>query len=220
MKEKVLIVGAGLFAEVIHCYLSSDGRYEVVAFAQSKEYITNPAFLSLPVVPLESLEENFAPGSCKIFIAIGYKNVNSVRADIFTQLKARGYAFISYVHPGVKLWPNNKIGENCFIFEDNTIQPFVEIGDNTILWSGNHVGHHSKIGRHCFIASHAVISGSCQIGDYCFIGVNATLRDSITVAPSCIIGAGTLLMKSTKEKEVYVADPTKPFRRNSDQINF
>jgi sugar O-acyltransferase (sialic acid O-acetyltransferase NeuD family) len=220
MKERVVILGAGLFAEVIHCYLNSDGRYEVIGFAQSKEYITDPEYLSLPVVPIEDLERHFPPDSCQIFIAIGYKNVNTVRAEFFNQLKARNYHFISYVHPSVKLWPNNKLGENCFIFEDNTIQPFVEVGDNTIMWSGNHIGHHSKIGKHCFIASHAVISGSCEIGDYCFIGVNATLRDSITVAPSCIIGAGTLIMKSTKEKSVYVADPTKPFRRNSDQLNF
>jgi len=87
MKEKVVIVGAGLFAEVIHCYLNSDGRYEVIGFAQSKEHIKSPDFLSLPVAPIESLEEHFAPDTCKIFIAIGYKNVNAVRAEFFAQLK-------------------------------------------------------------------------------------------------------------------------------------
>ena len=53
-----------------------------------------------------------------------------------------------------------EIGENCFIFEANVIQPFVRIGDNVVMWSGNHIGHDSTIGSHCFIASHAVISGN------------------------------------------------------------
>lgn len=220
MKEKVVIVGASLFAEVVHCYLSQDGRYEVVAFAQSADQISDTQKIGLPVVPLETLEETHPANSYKLFVAIGYRKVNKIRAEIFSQLRSRGYRFVTYVHSNVKLWPNNKIGENCFIFEDNTIQPFVEIGDNTILWSGNHIGHHARIGNHCFIASHAVISGSCQVDDYCFIGVNATFRDSITVGESCVIGAGALIMKSTKPKEVYVAEATKPFQKNSEQINF
>ncbi len=220
MKEKVVIVGASLFAEVVHCYLAEDGRYEVVAFAQSASQISDKQKNGLPVISLETLEEAHPPGSCKLFVAIGYKKVNKIRAEIFSQLRSRGYRFVTYVHPSVKLWSNNVIGENCFVFEDNTIQPFVEIGDDTILWSGNHIGHHAKIGRHCFIASHAVISGSCQIGDFSFVGVNATFRDSINIAESCVIGAGALIMKSTRPKEVYIAEATRPFQKNSEQINF
>ena len=60
---------------------------------------------------------------------------------------------------GDDVWARHEIGENCFIFEDNTIQPFVKIGDDVVLWSGNHIGHHAEIGDHCFISSHVVISG-------------------------------------------------------------
>lgn len=72
--------------------------------------------------------------------------------------------------------PDLKIGENCFIFEDNTIQPFVTIGDNRVLWSGNHVGHNPTVGDHVFVTSQVVISGACTIGDNSFLGVNATIR--------------------------------------------
>ena len=103
---------------------------------------------------------------------------------------------------------SSKIGENCFILEDNTIQPFVSIGNNVTLWSGNHIGHHSTIHDHCFIASHVVISGGVEIDESCFIGVNATLRDHIKVGAKCVIGAGALLLADTEPEGVYMGQAT------------
>ena len=88
------------------------------------------------------------------------------------------------------------VGENCFILEDNTIQPFVTIGNNVFLWSGNHIGHHSKIMDHCFLSSHVVISGGCNIKVNCFLGVNSALRDSITLGRFSIVGAGAIVMQN------------------------
>jgi len=110
------------------------------------------------------------------------------------------------------------MGENCFILEDVTIQPFVEFGDDVIVWSGNHIGHHSKIGNHCFITSHVVISGNVEVGDYCFLGVNSTIRDGIKIANHCVIGAGAVILKNTKEKEVYTAKGTELLPIPSDKL--
>ena len=47
--------------------------------------------------------------------------------------------FISLIHPKNNINKSAKIGENCFIFENQTIQNNVVIGDNVILWSSNHI---------------------------------------------------------------------------------
>ena len=87
------------------------------------------------------------------------------------------------------------MGEHCFIFENNVIQPFVTIGDNVVLWSGNHIGHHSKIRDHCFISSHVVVSGFCDIGESCFLAVNATIGNNVTIGSDCLLGAGAAVVK-------------------------
>jgi UDP-3-O-[3-hydroxymyristoyl] glucosamine N-acyltransferase len=110
------------------------------------------------------------------------------------------------------------VGDNCFILEDNTIQPFVTIGSNVTLWSGNHIGHDSTIADHVFIASHVVVSGHVEIGSFVFIGVNATLRNSIRIAPGTLIGAGAVIMKSTKEQGVYLPQRAELFSKTSDQV--
>ena len=120
----------------------------------------------------------------------------------------KGYKLASYVSSKATLLNNRQFGENCFIFEDNTIQPFVKIGNNITLWSGNHIGHHSLIKDHTFLASHVVVSGGVQIGEQCFIGVNATLRDHIEIGDRCIIGAGALILTDTMADGVYLGSAT------------
>lgn len=85
--------------------------------------------------------------------------MNRVRTRLYREAKAKEFSIASYVSSKAFVWRNVEIGENCCIFEDNVIQPFVNIGNNVIIWSGNHVGHHSVIKDRCFIASYVVISG-------------------------------------------------------------
>ena len=216
--SEIVIFGTGSFAQVVHFYLTRDSEHDIVAFTVNESHMTVREFLGLPVVPFESLEREFPPDSFKMFAAVGYKNVNRVRAAIYTAAKKKRYELISYISSRCTHWGDTVIGDNSFIFEDNTIQPFVTIGNDVVMWSGNHIGHHSTIGDHCFISSHVVISGHVKVGPYCFLGVNATIRDSISIGEACVVGAGALIMKSTKEREVYAAKGTKPHVRERDEI--
>ena len=218
MATKVVIFGTASFAELVHEYLARDGGYEVVAFTVHRANIGDATFRGLPVVAFEDVEPLYPPASHQMFVAVGYRKVNQVRAGIYHEAKAKGYRLLTYVSPRCTNLAAS-IGDNCFVFEDNTLQPLVTIGNNVILWSGNHIGHHSTIGDHCYITSHVVVSGHCRVGPYCFLGVNATLRDSLTIAERCVIGAGALIMKDTKPREVYLGERTKPFAKNSDDIN-
>lgn len=216
--SKVVVFGTGSFAEVVHFYLTNDSEHEVVAFTVNEDHMDREELMGLPVVPFERLEQTHPPEDFKMYVAVGYKRVNRVRAAIYEEAKARGYELITYVSSKCTRWGDTKIGDNCFIFELNNIQPFVTIGNDVVLWSGNHIGHHSSIGDHCFVTSHVVVSGHVVIEPFCFIGVNATVRDSITVGESSVIGAGALVMKSTKAKEVLIPQRTTPDERDSDQI--
>jgi sugar O-acyltransferase (sialic acid O-acetyltransferase NeuD family) len=143
-----------------------------------------------------------------LFVALSYSKLNQVRKEKYLAAKALGYRIASYISSRASVLNNGRLGENCFIFEDNTIQPFVTIGNNVTLWSGNHIGHHSTIKDHCFIASHVVVSGGVEIGEQCFIGVNATLRDHIKIGERCVIGAGTLLLADADPDGVYIGTAT------------
>jgi sugar O-acyltransferase (sialic acid O-acetyltransferase NeuD family) len=216
--EKIIIFGLGDISQIAHFYLSQDDNYEVIAFTVDKEYATQNEFENLPVIAFEEIEVTYPCTEFKMFIPLGYTKVNQLRQQKFSEAKAKGYDFISYISPNATVAKNAKIGKNCFIFEDNTIQPFVTIEDNCILWSGNHIGHHSTIKENCFIASHVVVSGGVEIGENTFIGVNATLRDHITIGKSNVIGAGALILGNTEDNKVYITKATEQSRVPSNRL--
>jgi sugar O-acyltransferase (sialic acid O-acetyltransferase NeuD family) len=153
-----------------------------------------------------------------MFVALSYAQMNRLRAAKYSEAKAFGYTLASYVSSRCSWLTDHPVGDNCFILEDNTVQPFVRIGNNVTLWSGNHIGHDSSVDDHTFISSHVVVSGHVQIGSHCFIGVNATLRNSITIAPGTLIGAGAIIMKNTSAKDVYLGQRAERIAKTSDQI--
>jgi len=165
-------------------------------------------FCGLPVVAFEDVTEKYPPDSYDFFTALSYSKLNTVRKEKFLAAKKKGYKMVSFVSSRATILNQKTIGENCFILEDNTIQPFVSIGNNVTLWSGNHIGHHSVIGDHTFIASHVVISGGVEIGEQCFVGVNATLRDHIKIGDRCVVGAGALLLADAAPEGVYMGTAT------------
>ena len=208
MKKPLVIFGSGDIAQLAHYYFSTDSNYEVVAFTVDAAYISATEFCGLPVVPFEELENLYSPATHEVFVALSYSKLNQLRKEKYLAAKALGYRIASYVSSHATVLNDGKIGVNCFILEDNTIQRFVTIGNNVTLWSGNHIGHHSTIHDHCFIASHVVISGGVDIGESCFIGVNATLRDHIKVGEKCVIGAGALLLADAEPEGVYIGPAT------------
>ncbi len=206
---KVIIFGVLDTAELAHYYLTNDSEHNVVAFTVSKEYLTENIYKGLPVIAFEELEKYFPPSEYKLFVPMTGRKMNTLREKIYNEGKLKGYNYISYVSSKATLF-NNEIGENCFILEDNTIQPFTKIGNNVILWSGNHIGHHGVIKDHVFFTSHVVMSGHCVIESNCFFGVNATIRDYSKIAKGTLLAMGASLTKQeTEEWGVYVGNPAK-----------
>ncbi len=213
--NKVVIFGTEKMAEVAHFYLTKDSPYEVIAFTADADFIREKQFNGLPVVPFEEVEKLYPVDKFSMLVAVGYKNLNSVRAKKYEEAKVKGYSLISYVNSRVTQWGEIEIGDNCFILENQVIQPWVKIGNDVILWSGNHFGHNVVIGDHCWISSHVVISGGVTIGPRCFLGVNSTIRDEVKIGAECIIGAGALILNDVIDKSVYVATPTELYPLDS-----
>lgn len=215
MSKKLIIFGTEKLAQLAYFYFTKDSPYEVVAYTIDEKFITEKKINGLPVVPFEKVELVYSPKKYMMFVAVGYKKLNKIRAEKYNQSKRKGYRLVSYVSSKSIKWGDTKIGDNCFILENQVIQTSVEIGNNVVIWSGNHFGHDVVIEDNCWISSHIVVSGGVKIGQYSFIGVNATIRDDVYIGKECIIGAGTLILRNTKDKEVYVASQTPLYRLDS-----
>jgi sugar O-acyltransferase (sialic acid O-acetyltransferase NeuD family) len=208
--KKLIIFGDSAFAEIAYEYFTYDSNYEVVAFTVSREFLKKDTLFDLPVVPFEEIASRYSPDQHEMHIALVYNQLNRIRIQFYNEAKSKGYKLANYISSKAFVWRNVEMGDNCFIFEDNTIQPFVKLGSNNVLWSGNHIGHHSVIGSHNFISSHVVISGFCEIGDANFMGVNSTMGNNLKLGNDCLIGSFVHIVKHISNGSLIKGTPNKP----------
>ena len=205
--KKLIIFGTQDTAQLAHYYMTNDSEYKVVAFTLHSNFKDTDSFLNLPVVEFEQLLDKYPPNDFDLFIPMTGKKMNKLRENVFSESKFLGYRLASYLSSKSSIF-NTSIGENCFILEDNTIQPFVEIGNNVTMWSGNHIGHHSRIKDHAFFTSQVTLSGHCEVSTHCWFGVNSTIIDHCKLAKGTLVGMGANLgLKETEEWGVYVGNP-------------
>jgi sugar O-acyltransferase (sialic acid O-acetyltransferase NeuD family) len=200
----LIIFGTGDIAELADFYFRNTAGRQVAAFTVDAAYVKEERWCDRPVVAFEELVKRFPPAGYELFVALSYSKMNNVREAKAAAGLAHGYRLASYISPRATVF-TDRIGHNCFILEDNTIQPFVSIGHNVTLWSGNHIGHHSTIEDNVFISSHVVVSGGVRVGRNSFVGVNATIADHVAIAPYTLIGAGTIVLENTEAEGVYVS---------------
>lgn len=207
---KVIIFGIQDFAEMAHYYLTNDSEHTVVAFSVNEQYLpAELVYKGLPIVKFEGIEQEYSPATFSFFAPMAPNKMNTARQKVYEQILVKGYQMISYISSKATVLNDGAIGDNCFILENNTIQPFTTIGNNVVLWSGNHIGHHGCIKDHVTFTSHVVMSGHCIIGENSFLGVNATLRDGITLAKGTLVAMAAAVTKSTEEWGVYIGNPAK-----------
>jgi sugar O-acyltransferase (sialic acid O-acetyltransferase NeuD family) len=205
----VVIFGCKDIAQLASYYLETDSQHNVAAFTAHKEFMEGDTFEDKPLVPFEEVENLFPPDKYLFFAPMTGSKMSKNRRAVYEEAKSKGYRFISYISSKATTC-HNTIGENCFILEDNTLQPFVTIGNNVVMWSGNHIGHHSVIKDHVFFTSHVVLSGHCTVEPHCWLGVNSTIRDGACLSVGTLVAMGSCLTKATTAPwSVYMGVPAK-----------
>ena len=203
MVKNIIIFGTGNIAEVAYYFLKNDTSHNIIGFCLEKDFIKEKTKFDLPIIEFETIQETHPSSEYLLFAPCTASNLNKFRERIYNEGKEKGYTFFTYISSKANVYTED-IGENCFILEDNTIQPYTKIGNNCILWSGNHIGHHSTIEDHVFITSHVVISGMCLIKKYCYLGVNASLRDNIILEEGTVVGMSASVTKNTEGNAIYI----------------
>ena len=121
MTNKLIIFGNGDIARLAHFYFSNDSDFEVVAFTVDASHLKESKYCDLPNVSFEEIEQTYPAHDHWLFVALSYSNLNALRKEKFLGAKAKGYRLTSYVSTRATVLNEGRIGDNCFILEDNTI---------------------------------------------------------------------------------------------------
>lgn len=215
----IVIFGTGKVADVLYRHIRHAGTHDVAAFTVDAQYATAGAtFHGKPVVPFEELPSRFSPSHYQLLIAVGYHDLNAVRAEKYAAAKAAGYTLASFVSPRAGVGDWLEAGDNCIILDNAVIEPGVRLGSNVVVWSSVLIGHHSTIDDHAWIAGQAVFGGSAHLGERSFVGLGAIIGHEVDLGARSLVSAGALVMKCADDKAVFVEANTPPFRLDSESF--
>jgi sugar O-acyltransferase (sialic acid O-acetyltransferase NeuD family) len=215
---KIVVFGAGKIADVVHASLAGDPTIEIAGFTCDPAFVTEKTKHGLPLVPFDAIERTFPPDAFAMFVALGYHELNALRAERCAATRAKGYRLVSWVSPRVAIDASTKIGENCLVFEGASVQPYATLGDGVFVWSGAIVAHHATVGDYCWLASNSTVSSSTVLGSHCFLGVNVAIGHGLKIGARCIFGAGAVATRDTAPDGVYIAGDTERFRLDSQHF--
>jgi sugar O-acyltransferase (sialic acid O-acetyltransferase NeuD family) len=215
--KSVILFGAGQTAEVMHCLLLAAG-YTITAFCLDAAWCQQERLLDCPVVPFEQLTRFYAPDDHLMMIAVGYQNLNRLRAQRLSEAQAMGYEMLSYISPEASTWPGFSPGTHCRVGARSLIQPYARLGHNVSIGSGCIIGHHSEIQDHAFLASGVMLGGGVVIEPYAFVGTGAVIRNKARIASGSVIGSGAVILQDTQPNGVYMAAGAKALPLNSEDL--
>lgn len=200
--KKLVIFGAGAFAQLARHYFTVDSDYEVVAFSVDGAYLTEPELDGLPVVPFERLPESHPPSDFEIFVAVGHQKVNTQREAKVAAAEAAGYRLASFISSRSMHADDLTVGPNSMVMEYALLQPRVKIGKNSMIWSNSRIAFGVEVGDHCWMVS-SIVGESVTIGANTFVGLSAIVGPKIRVGRSNVIGAGAMVLHDTQDNAVY-----------------
>ena len=128
--HKLFIFGASSFAQIASEYFHRSGEYEVLGHLVDPGYKNENFELKYPVYETGTTEsEILLKSATHFFVAVTYLNVNRYRTKKYLEYKNQGKIPASYISERAYIDPETKIGEHCFIFENNVIQLGVTLGN-------------------------------------------------------------------------------------------
>jgi sugar O-acyltransferase (sialic acid O-acetyltransferase NeuD family) len=218
MKKPLIIFGKGKIADVVLYYATEECGYQVEAFVVDRPYVGSGEWKGRPVIALDEVNDKFPPEQFDAFVAVGYHQLNNLRATKCQSMIELGYCMVSIVSPLANITKDLVFGYNCFIMPPCEIHPCVKLGNNVFVWGGAMVAHHCIVEDNCWITSSVQIGGASSIGQNTFLALNATVGHGVTIGSSCFLGANTLVTKNMLDNQVVIAESSKPIKLNSSQF--
>ena len=112
MSKPLIIFGTGKIAEVVSYYALQECGFTIAAYTVDSVHKRGDTFLNKPVVDFEQVSVLYPPRQYDMFVAVGYHDINQLRADKYAAALALGYQLVSIVSPKTALPENIEYGRS------------------------------------------------------------------------------------------------------------
>ncbi len=204
LKEKMYILGAGLFAEEIADIINLVNTHSLGGFIEGQDQARcSDNLLDLPIIWIEDIAQ----------LDKGYRGICAVgspkRKKFIERARELGMQFATLVHPTAQISSTCTLKTGSIVSAGCIIAVESVIGMHTIVNRGCLIGHHANIGDYVTVSPGANIAGRTVIGDGSYIGMGAIILDGIKIGSNVVVGSGAVVTKDVPDSVQVVGLPAR-----------
>lgn len=208
-REKLAILGRGLFALEVVDLVEETGKYEVAAFIENWDREkTRQSLLGRPIIWID--EAASLVSTHKAVCALGTTH----RQGFIEQAATVGFEFATIIHPSVRLSSKSSVGEGSILSVGVIVAAHTNVGRHVIINRGSLIGHHTTIHDYVTISPGANIAGSVTIGEGTYVGIGAIVLDHRTIGAHAVIGAGAVVTRDVPDRVQVMGIPARITKEN------
>ena len=208
MKEKIIVVGTGGHAKVVIDIIESSSNFEIIGVTTKDG--DKKEFLGYSVLGNDEVLFDFKKkGVNNIAMGIGGYRNNTLRSNLFTNLKAKGFNLPKILHKSAVISNGVSIGEGSVIFPGVVINKDAQIGNNVIIATSASIDHETIIEDDVLISAGVTIGAYSKIKSGALIALGAKIVSGITIGNNVLVGAGAVVVKDAIEPGTYLGIPAR-----------
>lgn len=198
----IIIYGGGGHAKMCIDILKQTNVYKIVGIVDDLQEV-GVKILDIPVIGDTSiLNELISKGYRLIVNGIGSVLNNTVRYDIYKNLKQKGFLLPNIIHPKASIEPSAILGEGNQIMSNSVIGSDVRLGNNNIINCGAIVSHDCRLDNNVHITPNATLAGGVVIKDNSVIGMGVTVFMKAEIGENVVIHNGCNIVQNVNDNSI------------------
>ncbi len=141
-----------------------------------------------------------------VFPAVGENSIREKLVHLFDVFNLKQFVAID---PSAQVSKTAQIGTSTYVGKNVAINAQAVIGRGAIINTQATIEHECRVEDFVHIAPNAVLCGNVHIEKKSFVGANTVVRQNISITSDVVAGAGSVVVKSIKEKGIWVGNPAK-----------
>jgi sugar O-acyltransferase (sialic acid O-acetyltransferase NeuD family) len=207
-RRKLVILGAGLFAEEIANLVSEIDDYELAGFVEGIDPARcSQTLLGLPVIWIDNVAQ--VDDSWRGVCAVGATE----RQSFIRQAISSGLQFVQLVHPLAHVARTATLGEGTVVQAGTVVGARTSIGRHVIINRGCLIGHHVQIGDYVTLSPGANVAGKVTIGECSYIGMGAVVLDGISIGSHAVVAAGAVVTHDVPDRVQVLGIPARIIKK-------
>ena len=208
MKDKIVIVGGGEYANVVISQLKKINSYEILGYTDPEDRgdIFGIKYLGKDA-ELGSIKSKYR--NCKAVLGIGMPKISHLRNKVYQMLKNLDFEMPIIIAHNASISEGVRIGEGTVILENAIIYTNAKLGKCCMIHPNAIIEHDCIVSDFVSFATGAIMAAGTKIGTNSILSVGAVVVAHKTICNNCFLGAGSVAINDINSEGTYFGIPAR-----------